>query len=207
MEFEAFLYTTTTAVTPHHRFAAQEAAAPLPTSSPHANPANVANVAIVAVIALEYVLACSPTKACCENCGRDATALAVRVSGAVDGCPCPLVVDTGAAKTFVREEVMAVQTLPMSDRQLCGVTGHCTMLRGPVMDLGLSGAGTLRRGLSRTERREGAVSVCGLNGAGTLRRGLSVTDFSYSVESVLRSDRTGSPMIKRRQGLTAVNRK
>ena len=55
------------------------------------------------------------------------------MSGAVDGRPCPLVVDTGAAKTFVREEVVAAQNIPVSDRQLCGVTGHCTTLRGPVV--------------------------------------------------------------------------
>ena len=55
------------------------------------------------------------------------------MSGAVDGRPCPLVVDTGAAKTFVREEVVAAQNIPVSDRQLCGVTGHCTTLRGPVL--------------------------------------------------------------------------
>ncbi|MPC40347.1 hypothetical protein E2C01_033903 [Portunus trituberculatus] len=64
----------------------------------------------------------------CVKCCSDATALAVRVSGAVDGRLCPLVVDTGAAKTFVREEVVASQDFPVSDRQLCGVTGHCTTL-------------------------------------------------------------------------------
>ncbi|MPC61205.1 hypothetical protein E2C01_055271 [Portunus trituberculatus] len=49
--------------------------------------------------------------------------------------PCPEVVDTGMAKSFVREEVVVVvQNLPVSDRQLCGVTGHCTVLRGPVME-------------------------------------------------------------------------
>ncbi|MPC43580.1 hypothetical protein E2C01_037230 [Portunus trituberculatus] len=101
---------------------------------------------------LEDVRACSPTKACCKNCGQwghrcatcsqlkprlckvrsDAIALAVRVLGAVDGRPCPLVVDTGAAKTFVRE-VVASQDFPAPDGQLCGVTGHCMTLRGPVM--------------------------------------------------------------------------
>ncbi|MPC63623.1 hypothetical protein E2C01_057723 [Portunus trituberculatus] len=51
----------------------------------------------------------------------------------VDGRPCPKVVDAGAAKTVVGEEVVAVQDLPVADRQLCGVTGHCTTVRGPVM--------------------------------------------------------------------------
>ncbi|MPC56420.1 hypothetical protein E2C01_050381 [Portunus trituberculatus] len=55
------------------------------------------------------------------------------VESEVDGRPCPEVVDTGAAKTVVGEEVVAVQDLPVSDWQLCGVTGHCTALRGPVM--------------------------------------------------------------------------
>ncbi|MPC36367.1 hypothetical protein E2C01_029823 [Portunus trituberculatus] len=63
----------------------------------------------------------------------DATALAVRGSGAVDGRPCPLVVNTGAAKTFVRKEVVAAQDVPVSNRQLCGVTGHWATLRSPVM--------------------------------------------------------------------------
>ena len=53
--------------------------------------------------------------------------------GAVDGCPCALVMDTGVANTFVREEVVAAQNIPVSDRQLCGVTGHCMTLRGPVV--------------------------------------------------------------------------
>ncbi|MPC52039.1 hypothetical protein E2C01_045899 [Portunus trituberculatus] len=51
-----------------------------------------------------------------------------RVESKVEGRPCPMVVDTGVAKTVVREEVVAVQDLPVSDRQLCGVTGHYTML-------------------------------------------------------------------------------
>ncbi|MPC36927.1 hypothetical protein E2C01_030396 [Portunus trituberculatus] len=51
----------------------------------------------------------------------------------VDSRPCPEVVDTGAAKTIVGEEVVAVQDLPVADEQLCGETGHCTTLRGSVM--------------------------------------------------------------------------
>ncbi|MPC17080.1 hypothetical protein E2C01_009925 [Portunus trituberculatus] len=54
------------------------------------------------------------------------------VESEVDGRPCPEVVDTGAAKTVVGEEVVAVQD-PVSDRQLCGMIGHCTTPRGPVM--------------------------------------------------------------------------
>ncbi|MPC64541.1 hypothetical protein E2C01_058659 [Portunus trituberculatus] len=44
-----------------------------------------------------------------------------------------MVVDTGGAKTIIREEVVTAQDLPVSDQQLCGVTGHCTTLRGPIM--------------------------------------------------------------------------
>ncbi|XP_045137482.1 uncharacterized protein LOC123519898 [Portunus trituberculatus] len=47
--------------------------------------------------------------------------------------PCPEVVDTGSGKTVIGEEVVAVQDLPVADRQLCGVTGHSTTPRGPVM--------------------------------------------------------------------------
>ncbi|MPC68411.1 hypothetical protein E2C01_062611 [Portunus trituberculatus] len=55
------------------------------------------------------------------------------IESAVDGRLCPELVDTGAAKTVVREEVVAVQDLPVADWQLCGVTGHCTTPRGPMM--------------------------------------------------------------------------
>ncbi|MPC34663.1 hypothetical protein E2C01_028059 [Portunus trituberculatus] len=47
------------------------------------------------------------------------------VESEVDSCPFPEVVDTGAAKTIVGEEVVAVQDLPVSDWQPCGMTGHC----------------------------------------------------------------------------------
>ncbi|MPC62318.1 hypothetical protein E2C01_056402 [Portunus trituberculatus] len=53
----------------------------------------------------------------------------------VDTHPCPGVGDTGAAKTIVGEEVVALQDLPVSDRQLCGVTGHCTTPRGLVISM------------------------------------------------------------------------
>ena len=56
----------------------------------------------------------------------------VQVSGTVDGTPCRLVVDTGAERTFVRADVLRTRNLPRSQQQLCGVTGHCVTLRGPV---------------------------------------------------------------------------
>ncbi|MPC32124.1 hypothetical protein E2C01_025432 [Portunus trituberculatus] len=65
------------------------------------------------------------------NC-HCATVPVMRVSGAVDGLSCPLVVDTGVTKTYVREKVVATQHLPVSDQQLCGVTGHCTVC-SPMM--------------------------------------------------------------------------
>ncbi|MPC65089.1 hypothetical protein E2C01_059215 [Portunus trituberculatus] len=55
------------------------------------------------------------------------------VESEADGRLCPEVVDTGAAKTVVGEEVVAAQDLPVSDWQLCGVTGHCMTPRGPVI--------------------------------------------------------------------------
>ncbi|MPC39384.1 hypothetical protein E2C01_032919 [Portunus trituberculatus] len=51
----------------------------------------------------------------------------------VDSRLCPEVVDTGAAKTVVGEEVVVVQDLHVADQQLCGMTGHCTTPRGPLM--------------------------------------------------------------------------
>ncbi|MPC61083.1 hypothetical protein E2C01_055146 [Portunus trituberculatus] len=178
MEFEAFLYTTATAVTPHHRFVAQKPPRRhLPvrrtqvqqgrmrrTSSEDTLAGGCASTFSHQGLLRElwmvgaspcFLLAAEgrhdgggkrkqagslghcPAKSfpgpVCVKCRIYATALAVRVSGAVDGCPYPLVVDTGAARTFVREDVLASKDFPVSDWQLCGVTGHCMKLRGPVM--------------------------------------------------------------------------
>ncbi|MPC95558.1 hypothetical protein E2C01_090775 [Portunus trituberculatus] len=40
------------------------------------------------------------------------------IESMVDGRPCPVVVDTGAAKTVIKEEVVAAQHLHVSDWQL-----------------------------------------------------------------------------------------
>lgn len=56
----------------------------------------------------------------------------VQVSGTVDGTPCRLVVDAGAERTFVRADVLRTRNLPRSQQQLCGATGRCVTLRGPV---------------------------------------------------------------------------
>nr|XP_027213555.1 uncharacterized protein LOC113806594 [Penaeus vannamei] len=41
-------------------------------------------------------------------------------------------VDTGAEKTIMRPDVLTARDYHEEPRQLCGVTGHCTPLRGPV---------------------------------------------------------------------------
>ena len=56
----------------------------------------------------------------------------MKVQGFVDGQPCQMTIDTGAEGTFVRPEWVAARHLPEAKQQLCGVTGHCTSLKGPV---------------------------------------------------------------------------
>ena len=56
----------------------------------------------------------------------------MQVEGSVDGKPCRLTVDTGAEKTLVRPDMVAARRLPVAPQRLCGVTGHCVQLRGPV---------------------------------------------------------------------------
>lgn len=43
-----------------------------------------------------------------------------------------MVVDTGAEKTFVREDLLPTRGVSSSGQQLCGVTGDCVPMRGPV---------------------------------------------------------------------------
>lgn len=43
-----------------------------------------------------------------------------------------MIVDTGAEKTIMRPDVLNARDYHEEPRQLCGVTGHCTPLRGPV---------------------------------------------------------------------------
>ncbi|XP_047481643.1 DNA damage-inducible protein 1-like [Penaeus chinensis] len=56
----------------------------------------------------------------------------MQVEGSVDGKPCRLTVDTGAEKTLVRPNMLATKRLPDAPQRLCGVTGHCVQLKGPV---------------------------------------------------------------------------
>ena len=50
----------------------------------------------------------------------------------VNGRPCCLIVDTGADRTLVRKGVIAARNLPLAPQKMCGVTGHCSAMRGPV---------------------------------------------------------------------------
>ena len=56
----------------------------------------------------------------------------MKVQGFVDGQPCQMTIDTGAEGTFVRPDFVDTRNLLEAKQQLCGVTGHCTSLRGPV---------------------------------------------------------------------------
>ena len=56
----------------------------------------------------------------------------VQVAGAIDGEPCLLTVDTASERTIVRTDMVPGRRLHLAERQLCGVTGHCTALEGPV---------------------------------------------------------------------------
>ncbi|MPC77953.1 hypothetical protein E2C01_072423 [Portunus trituberculatus] len=68
---------------------------------------------------------------CCVTCRRE-SAPVIEVRGTVDGQPCQIVVDNGAEKTILRSGVIPVEGLPEAPQLLCGVTGHCAPLRGPV---------------------------------------------------------------------------
>ncbi|MPC63856.1 hypothetical protein E2C01_057963 [Portunus trituberculatus] len=58
------------------------------------------------------------------------------VESQVDSHPCAVVVDIGAVKTIIREEAVAVKDLPVSDRQLSGLTGHCEITDTTVIACG-----------------------------------------------------------------------
>ena len=54
----------------------------------------------------------------------------------------PYVIDTGTEMTLARKVVVSVQHLPKAQRQICGVTGHCMRMKGPVVTLvGVRGGG------------------------------------------------------------------
>ena len=63
----------------------------------------------------------------------------MQVDGTINGKPCRLTVDTGAERTFIRTDVVAANNALLASPRLCGVTGHCVQLRGPVeVSIGIS---------------------------------------------------------------------
>ena len=54
------------------------------------------------------------------------------MDGTINGKQCRLTIDTGAERTFVRADVVAGNNAPLASQRLCGVTGHCVQLKGPV---------------------------------------------------------------------------
>ena len=64
----------------------------------------------------------------------------LKVEGAIDGASCLMTVDTGAERTIVHPEMIRGRELGDNSRKLCGITGHCVPLRGPVnVTIGLKG--------------------------------------------------------------------
>lgn len=57
----------------------------------------------------------------------------MRVSGMVNGRLTRLVVDTGSERTFIREDMVDAPDAPEARQLLCGVTGTCTTMKGPVL--------------------------------------------------------------------------
>ena len=54
------------------------------------------------------------------------------MDGTIDGKQCRLTIDTGVERTFVRADIVAANNAPLASQRLCGVTGHCVQLKGPV---------------------------------------------------------------------------
>lgn len=54
-------------------------------------------------------------------------------SGMVDGRLTKLVVDTGSEWTFVRKDMVDTLGIPKAKQLLCGITGVCTTVKGPVL--------------------------------------------------------------------------
>lgn len=67
-------------------------------------------------------------------------ALTLRVEGTINGETCLMTVDTGAERTIVHLDVVGGEELGDNLRQLCGVTGYCMPLWGPInITIGLGG--------------------------------------------------------------------
>ena len=56
----------------------------------------------------------------------------VQVDGAINGKPCPIIVDSGANQTIVRRDVLGLPDLPPAKEGLNDVTGRCSALWGPL---------------------------------------------------------------------------
>ena len=56
----------------------------------------------------------------------------MHVFGTAKGHPARLVVDAGSERTFIREDMLDACDVPEATQLLCGVTGECTTMRGPV---------------------------------------------------------------------------
>ena len=56
----------------------------------------------------------------------------VIVDGSINGRLVEMVVDTGAGRTYIREGVLPAREARHVSQQLCGVTGDCMPVKGPV---------------------------------------------------------------------------
>ena len=57
---------------------------------------------------------------------------AIRMAGSINGRRVEMVVDTVAERTFVREGILPERGVRCAGEQLCGVTGDCVPVKGPV---------------------------------------------------------------------------
>ncbi|ROT65408.1 hypothetical protein C7M84_016621 [Penaeus vannamei] len=56
----------------------------------------------------------------------------MRVAGKINRRPVEMVVDTGSELTFIRKDLIVSCGIPKAGQKLCGVTGDCIPMRGPV---------------------------------------------------------------------------
>ncbi|ROT61688.1 hypothetical protein C7M84_020536 [Penaeus vannamei] len=57
---------------------------------------------------------------------------AMRVAGKINRRPVEMVVDTGSELTYIRKDLIVSCGIPKAGQKLCGVTGDCIPMRGPV---------------------------------------------------------------------------
>ena len=101
------------------------------------------------------------------------------MSGIIDGRPCCLTVDTGADMTFIRRDIVSTKGLSPARQVMCGVTGHCQPVYGPVrvriavggvviglpvyvtdlQEPGLLGLDYLRKAGARIDLQQGTLKV------------------------------------------------